>query len=313
VKRLITILAAAALLGACAEGAKSGGPVATGPSEPPATSAPGPTTEPTTDPTTEPTTGGGTTEPTTSPDPTTPSGTVTLEVWFDAGDGSTLARVRRTLPGTQAVGTAALEALLEGPTDEEIADGIGTQIPPGTELIGISISDGVATVNLSQDYFSGGGAVSEWTRLGQVVWTITQFPTVDGVSIELDGDPVRPFDVDGNFLDRPWTREDFEFIAPPIVVDSPLSGATVTSPIEVTGTADVFEATVSYRLLDEGGRRIAQGFTNATCGTGCRGSFEVSVDYQVDQDQNGTLEVFEESAKDGRPTNVVSIPVTLTA
>ena len=32
-----------------------------------------------------------------------------------------------------------------------------------------------------------------------------------------------------------------------------------------------------------------------------------------DCDQDGTLEVFESSAKDGRPTNVVSIPLTLTA
>ncbi len=314
-KRLITILAAAALLAACAEGAKSGGPVATGPVTPisPVGSPPGPTTEPIT-PTPLPT--GPTGSPTTSPDPTTPSGTVTLEVWFDAGDGSTLARVWRIEPATEAVGRAALEALLDGPTDEETADGIGTQIPPGTKLLGLSITDDadhVATVNLSNEFFSGGSAVSEWTRLGQVVWTITQFQTVGGVRIQLDGEEIKPFDVDGNFLNRPWVRDDFEFIAPAIVVDAPMPGDTVISPIEIVGTADVFEATVSYRLLDENGDVIASGVATALCGTGCRGSFEVALDYEVDHDQDGTLEVFEESAKDGRPTNVVSIPVTLTA
>jgi hypothetical protein len=309
VKRLITILAAAALLGACAEGAKSGGPVATGPVTPisPVGSPPGPTTEPTT----EPTTPGSTTEPTTSPDPTTPSGTVTLEVWFD--DGRTLARVFRNEPTTQAVGRAALEALLEGPTNQEVADGVGTQVPPGTTLLGLSITDGVATVNLSNEFFSGGGAMSEWTRLGQVVWTIGQFPSVDGVRIQLDGEEIKPFDVDGNFLNRPWTLDDFEFIAPAIVVDEPTSGATASSPIEVSGTADVFEATVSYRLLDENAQVIAKGVTTATCGTGCRGTYTASIPYEVDHDQDGTLWVFESSAKDGRPTNVVSIPVTLTA
>ena len=92
-----------------------------------------------------------------------------------------------------------------------------------------------------------------------------------------------------------------------------MPGDTVISPIEIVGTADVFEATVSYRLLDENGDVIASGVATALCGTGCRGSFEVALDYEVDHDQDGTLEVFEESAKDGRPTNVVSIPVTLTA
>jgi len=92
-----------------------------------------------------------------------------------------------------------------------------------------------------------------------------------------------------------------------------MPGDTVSNPVEISGTADVFEATVSYRLLDENGKEIAGGVATATCGTGCRGTFEVELDYEVDHDQDGTLQVFEESAKDGRPTNVVSIPVTLTA
>jgi spore germination protein GerM len=309
-KRLMAVFAVAVLLAACGNKAQSGGQVSTGPT-PATTGSDGPTTTPpTTEPTQEPTD-----SPTTSPEPTdSPEPeTVTLEVWFDDESGQRLARVFRTLPATQAVGSAALRALLEGPSDDEVADGVGTQIPPGTDLIGLAIADSVATVNLTKDYFSGGSAVSEWTRLGQVVWTISQFATVDGVEISLDGKPIRTFDIDGNFLDRPWTREDFEFIAPAIVVDTPAPGDTVSSPIEVSGTADVFEATVSLRLLDENGDQIAEGFTTATCGTGCRGTFETTLAYEVDHDQTGTLEVFEASAKDGSPTNVVSIPVTLTA
>jgi spore germination protein GerM len=315
-KRLMTVLATAALLAACAEGAKSGGPVATGdrptvsgPSEP--TTAP-----PTTVPTTEPT---ATTAPSSGPSPVSPPpnsptpGSVTLEVWFDSSRDSRLTRVFRTVPATQAVGTAALEALLDGPSGSEVAKRIGTQVPPGTALMGLSIADGVATVNLSNDYFSGGSAVSEWTRLGQVVWTITQFPTVRGVTIELAGDPIKPFDIDGKALGRPWNRADFEQIAPAIVVDSPVAGEAVSSPIHVTGTADVFEATVSLRLLDEHGEVITTGFTTATCGTGCRGTFEKSLPYSVDHSQPGTLQVYEASAKDGSPINVVSIPVALTA
>jgi hypothetical protein len=317
---LLAMITAATLLAGCAEGARSAGQVATGATSGATsgvttglTTGGGTTTGSTTAPVSGST--GPTTTPPTSPVPPTisPRGTVTLEVWFDGEGGQRLAPVHRTLPATRAVGTAALTALLDGPTDAEVADGIGTQIPPGTTLVGLSISGGVATVNLSQDYFSGGSAVSEWTRLGQVVFTISQFHTVDGVLIQLDGDPIRTFDIDGNFLDRPWTRDDFETIAPAIIVTSPLPGATVASPVEVSGTADVFEATVSLRLLDANGHELATDFTNATCGSGCRGRFATTVAYEVDHDQQGTLEVFESSAKDGSAINVVSVPVTLTA
>ena len=247
--------------------------------------------------------------PPTSPEP---SGTFTYEVWFATADNG-LTPVRRTEPATRAVGRTALEALLHGPSDTEIAAGAGTQIPPETRLVDLSIDGGVATVNLSGEFFSGGSAVSQFQRIGQVVATITQFRTVRGADIELDGRPVRTFDIDGRSLGRPWTRDDFEPLFPAIVVAAPLADDPVSSPVRISGTADVFEATVSYRILDEQGAVIASGVTTATCGTGCRGTFDVTVPFHVDRTQHGTVEVFEASAKDGRPINVVKVPVTLGA
>src|SRR5205809_771106 len=99
-------------------------------------------------------------------------------------------------------------------------------------------------------------------------------------------------------------------IADGIATDSPVIGAAVSSPVAISGTADVFEAVVSYRILDENGKVVAQGTTMASCGTGCRGDFSVHVSYVVAHDQQGTIELFEASAKDGSPTNVVDVPVT---
>ncbi len=96
-----------------------------------------------------------------------------------------------------------------------------------------------------------------------------------------------------------------------ITLESPVAGAAVTSPVKISGTADVFEATVSIRILDAGGNEIARTFTTATCGTGCRGDYKQSVEFQVDAEQEGTIEVFEESAEDGSAINVVSVRVTL--
>ena len=100
---------------------------------------------------------------------------------------------------------------------------------------------------------------------------------------------------------------------PAIVVTSPRPGDQVSSPVRIRGTADVFEATVSIDILDSAGNRIVRTFTTATCGTGCRGSFSKAVRFTVDTTQPGTIQVYESSAKDGKPINVVDIPVTLLA
>ena len=97
----------------------------------------------------------------------------------------------------------------------------------------------------------------------------------------------------------------------PVSVSEPCSGDTVTSPLAVAGEANVFEATVSMRILDENGEEIATAFTTAKCGTGCWGAFVGEISFEVDHEQPGTLEVFESSAEDGSDIHKVSIPVTL--
>jgi hypothetical protein len=100
---------------------------------------------------------------------------------------------------------------------------------------------------------------------------------------------------------------------PAIVVETPRPGDEVFSPVTIAGTADVFEATVSIRILDEDGGELAATFTTATCGSGCRGRYSTELFFFVDQTQNGAIEVFEASAEDGSPINLVSVPVVLVA
>jgi immunoglobulin-like protein involved in spore germination len=98
---------------------------------------------------------------------------------------------------------------------------------------------------------------------------------------------------------------------PPIVVRTPVEGDEIVSPVTIAGTADVFEATVSIRILDESGTELASTFTTATCGSGCRGSYSADVSFFVERRQEGTIEVFESSAEDGSELNLVSITVVL--
>jgi hypothetical protein len=87
-----------------------------------------------------------------------------------------------------------------------------------------------------------------------VVYTLTQFPTVSRVALQSPGQPVA----------APVRRSDYADLLAPIVVSDPVVGQRVSSPVTVAGTANVFEATVTLRLLDAPGREIATRFTSAT-------------------------------------------------
>ena len=61
-----------------------------------------------------------------------------------------LVPVLRVVPKSAAVATAAMNALLAGPTTKEAGDRTMTSaIPDGTGLLGVTIKNGVATANLS--------------------------------------------------------------------------------------------------------------------------------------------------------------------
>jgi len=96
-----------------------------------------------------------------------------------------------------------------------------------------------------------------------------------------------------------------------IVVDSPLPGDELRSPITVRGTANVFEASVSIQILDAGGEVLAAINTQASCGSGCRGTFSSPIAFYTPMRQSGMIEVFEVSAEDGSAIHVVRIPITL--
>ena len=235
--------------------------------------------------------------------------TVSYEVWFTRDQR--LVPVRRSRPFTQRVGTAALEDLLEGPTEAERAAGFASAIPDGVQLLGLAIDDAIATVDLSAEFESGGGSHSIFARLGQVTCTLTQFPTVKGVLFELDGRPVDVFSSEGVILDQAAKCEDYEDVLPPIVVETPRPGQVVTSPVTVSGTANVFEANVTIRILDSRGRELVHTFVTATCGTGCRGDYSLDVPFKVDRRMEGTIVVHDDAADVGPPPHIVRVPVVL--
>jgi germination protein M len=237
-----------------------------------------------------------------------PAATTEVRAYFMRGEK--VGPVARTSPkGTVAAG--ALEGLLAGPTAAEQALGFSSAVPAGTKLNGVVITDRVATVDLSAEFASGGGSASMKARVAQVVFTVTQFPTVDGVSFKVDGAPITTLGGEGLSVATPQTRAGWDELSPLILVESPLPSATVTVPLQVTGTANTFEAAFRVTLTDSGGHILYDKPAMATSGSGTRGTFDVTAAFDISGPTAATLTVFEVSAENGSRINSVEIPLQL--
>lgn len=151
-----------------------------------------------------------TTAPATTTTSTTPA-TVPVAVFFVRDERMAAVDRDVTPPG---VARAAMTALLAGPTAEETAAGSSSSIPAGTRLLGLRIADRVAEVDLSGEFASGGGSLSMLTRVAQVVYTLTGFPTVGSVRFLIDGEKVDSIGGEGVIVDHPLMRADLPDQAP---------------------------------------------------------------------------------------------------
>jgi hypothetical protein len=253
-------------------------------------------------------TGTVTASPTVSPTPSaSPTGTMTVSVYLLRGE--TLGVAHRKVPATQAVATAAMTALLEGPSAREKAAGLATTILAGTTLNEVTIEDGTARVDLSGEFASGGGSLSMQARVAQVVYTLTQFPTVKSVEFLVDGEIVTAIGGEGIVVDGPQRRSDWAGLLPAIFVETPAVGDVVTgSPIKVRGSASVFEATFVLEVLGSGGATGTGKTVTATEGAPGRGVFSVSLALPA-MTGRGKLVAYEVSMADGSRMNEVRIPL----
>jgi germination protein M len=289
---LVTVLSAAALLAACggSGGGSSPTPVATLTS----TAQPSPSSSPATTPT------------------AAPSATTTLSLYFLRGES--LGVAERQVPATTKPATAALEALCAGPSASESAAGLTSAVPSGTRLLvplGLSIAGTTARVDLSAQFATGGGSLSMQARVAQVVYTLTQFPTIRTVAFMLEGSALDTLGGEGLILGEGQRRADWRGFEPAIFVERPGVGAVLSSPFTLSGTASVFEGSFAARLVDDAGQNIVRAQVQASAGAPERGHFRVAFPFSSAA-QNGTLVVFSQSMEDGSRQDEVRIPVSFT-
>jgi germination protein M len=257
---------------------------------------------------------------TTTPSTSTPTSTESTTVSSTPAEEQTAARVYfvrdekvatagRTVD-SPGVAQGAMTALLEGTTAEEATDGMSSAIPEGTRLLSVDIDGTEARVDLSSEFENGGGSLSMQLRVAQVVFTLTQFDSVETVTILIDGqeqtDGIGGEGVPATDLDRVAV----EGVVPFVLVESPVPGQTVTSPVPLAGWSNTFEATVLYTLTAADGTKLADGFTTATSGTGTWGTFSTDVSYPA-ASGSAVFAVGGENAETGGQADTYQVPVVL--
>lgn len=97
-----------------------------------------------------------------------------------------------------------------------------------------------------------------------------------------------------------------------IKVFTPEPGSEVSDPVKITGIANVHEANVEYRVLDEDAQSIKSGFTTAAAAYEWGYyELEVSVGERLQAGDSFTVELFYTDMKDGERRDIVTIPLQM--
>lgn len=110
-----------------------------------------------------------------------------IELWFPAADGSCLLSEQRqlTIAQDKPLAEYAAEELLRGPQRSDAA----AAAPEGTELLGVRVSGGICTIDLSEAFYLGRPTSPRAERLTiyALINTMTSLPGVDLVQITVEG------------------------------------------------------------------------------------------------------------------------------
>lgn len=111
------------------------------------------------------------------------------------------------LPETKSVAKQALEYLVaEGPVTESLPNGFKSVLPSETVVIGLDVNENkLATVDFSKEFCNYEPHL-EKQILQSVVWTLTQFDSIDKVALRVNGHPVAQMPVAKTNIDSELSR-----------------------------------------------------------------------------------------------------------
>ena len=147
------------------------------------------------------------------PEPVPPASKVTRRIYFVfIGEDGVLSRkmVTREVEKNNSPLVTSINLLLEGPQGTEVSKGCKSLIPNGTKLKSASVRDGVDYLNFSEDFeFNPLGVDGYLGQLMQVVFTATEFNTVNCVQFLIEGEKKEYLGSEGVWIGSPLSRGSF--------------------------------------------------------------------------------------------------------
>jgi len=260
----------------------------------PAQTSPAPTSPAPTSATDDPTV---TTKPTTKAVPVYWLGTV-------VGRPDLGPRLYRTF--TTVTGSPALEALKVLASGQS-GDPDYTSAWRGAQPTAVGHKDRIITVDLAQLPSESLGSEASETAVQSLIYTVQgALGSTDPVRITLNGGPAG--DLFGHVdTSAPIRRGAPQDVQAQVWITDPANGATVRSPVTVSGIAAVYEATVNWRVTSASGGVVQEGFTMTSEALKFK-PYAFSIDLTPGQ---YVIEAFESSPEDGRPTFTDSKEITV--
>lgn len=127
-------------------------------------------------------------------------------------DGSVVRKmVKRSVPKNDSPLSTALNLLLKGPDTKNTSErNAMTLIPAGTKLLSAKVQNGVAYLNFNDAFeFNSYGVEGYIGQLMQIVFTATEFSTVNSVQFLIDGEKREYLGSEGQWIGSPLSRSNF--------------------------------------------------------------------------------------------------------
>ena len=135
-----------------------------------------------------------------------------INLYFTRGEA--VVPLVRTVPRIGSVDEKvrnAVTLLLQGPTEAEAAAGYDSALPQEAQLLNVFREGDTVFLDFSKQIDEGGGTETMVERLRQIVYTATQFQSVNKVRFLIDGQLIKYFSSEGlTQVEHPVSRADLE-------------------------------------------------------------------------------------------------------
>ncbi len=118
--------------------------------------------------------------------------------------------VERSVQYESAPLTRTIEVLLSGPSSTELSRGLLNLIPDGSQLLSASVRNGVAYLSFNEAFrFNPMGVEGYHAQLKQIIYSATEFPSIDRVQFLIEGQNVEWLGGEGVNIGTPLGRNSF--------------------------------------------------------------------------------------------------------